>query len=196
MTITTEKGYVFFEVSSAFQKAVRRGDEDQALYWAVELFMSNYDEYLWKRIKIIVSEDIGLAEPNMPANVTALYTNYVDLKKKNEDTRPERLFLIHAILLIVRAKKSRLVDYTLMGYFRSHNSRKPEVPDYAHDQHTHKGKQMGRGFEHFFTEGAYLENHSMQENEEEMKALAKSLAHLPRVQFKPRDKGKQKGLFD
>ncbi|KRQ92668.1 hypothetical protein CQ10_29535 [Bradyrhizobium valentinum] len=32
----------------------------------------------------------------------------------------------------------------------------PEIPDYALDQHTMKGKAMGRGLDHFRKEGAKL----------------------------------------
>jgi len=186
MVLTTQKGYFFFEVSSAFQKSIRRGDENQAMYWAVELYMSNYDEYLWKRIRIITSEDIGLAEPFLAATITALYQNYTDQKKKNGDNREERLFLIHAVLLLARAKKSRLVDYTLMNYFMSYNDTRFEIPDYALDKHTLKGKMMKRGVDHFFTVGCHLENHSEQEGEPEMKSNAHKLAHGPAPVFSPR----------
>jgi hypothetical protein len=98
---TTRKGYDLFEVASAFQKSVRRGDEETAMYFAVELFESGYDEYLWKRMKIITSEDVGLAEPALPATIGALYAMYVDQKKKKDAAnRPERLFLVHAVLLL------------------------------------------------------------------------------------------------
>ena len=36
--------------------------------------------------------------------------------------------------------------------------RKREVPDYAYDKHTLKGKRMGRGMKHFFSEGAKINN--------------------------------------
>jgi hypothetical protein len=32
----------------------------------------------------------------------------------------------------------------------------PTVPDWAFDQHTQKGKRMGRGLDHFRSEGAKL----------------------------------------
>ena len=32
----------------------------------------------------------------------------------------------------------------------------PEIPDYALDMHTMKGKAMGRGLDHFRSEGAKL----------------------------------------
>ncbi len=40
--ILTKNGYDFFEVASAFQKSIRRGMEKEAMYWAIELYESNY----------------------------------------------------------------------------------------------------------------------------------------------------------
>ncbi len=171
--IKTKKGYEFFEVSSAFQKAVRRGDEDVALYFAVELFNSGYDEYLWKRIKIICSEDIGLAEMTMPIVVQALYRMYVDQKKKNDAKhQPEKLFLIHAVLLLVRARKSRLVDWALIAAFDFNQKNRMEIPDYAYDKHNRKGRAMGRGLKHFWEEGSKLSPHEVLPREEEYKQKA------------------------
>jgi len=170
----TKKGYDFFEVSSAFQKSVRRGLEEEALYWGIELFNSNYDEYLWKRIKIITSEDVGLASINMPIIIEALYNNYTEQKKKkDEKNRPERLFLIHAILLLVRAPKSRLVDWTLISFFNNHETDDREIPEYALDNHTIRGKKMGRNYKYFYDESSKLNNHTLLDKEEERKKLAK-----------------------
>ncbi len=140
--MTTHKGYDFFEVSSAFQKAIRRGDEETAMYFAVELFDSGYDEYLWKRMKIITSEDVGLAEPSLPSTIAALSSTYQDQKKKDQKHKPERLFLVHAVLLLCRARKSRLVDWTLIAYWNEHETTHLPIPDYAFDKHTKTGRQM------------------------------------------------------
>lgn len=197
MVIKTNKGYLFFEVSSAFQKSIRRGEEEQALYWGIELYMSNFDEYAWKRMQIIVSEDIGLAVPFLPATIKALYDMYQYQLKKGGDHREERLFFIHAILLLVRSKKSRLVDYTLITYFRNHAVKDFPIPDYAFDMHNYKGKQMGRGVDHFFKDGAHLENYADVSGEKEMKIRARKAWDLPKVIFKPREKKKKEddGLF-
>ena len=80
----TIRGYLFNEVSSSFQKSIRRGWEEDSLYWAAELDRSGYGEYVWKRIRIITSEDIGLAEPYLPATIRALYENWVQEKKKKD----------------------------------------------------------------------------------------------------------------
>jgi len=157
--LVTKNGHQLFEVASAFQKAIRRGLEDDALHWGVELNVSNFGEYAWKRIKIMCSEDIGLAENNLPANISALYTFWKEQnKKKDGKHEPQRLFLVHAILLLVRAKKSRLVDHALMTYYGKHE--KIDIPEYAYDKHTLKGKRMGRGWKYFFDESIKLENRS------------------------------------
>lgn len=171
----TKKGYEFYEVASALQKAVRRGDEEVALYFTVELFNSGYGEYVWKRLRLICSEDIGLAEPTMPAVIQALYQSYLDLKKKNDHGTPERLFLVHAVLLLCRAKKSRLIDWMLIAYWDGHDTTRREIPDYAFDKHTQRGRRMGRGVAHFWDEASRLENYSPQPGEEEAKQAARKV---------------------
>ena len=129
------------------------------MYFAVEMFSSGYDEYLWKRIKIITSEDVGLAEPSLPATVAALSSMYQEQKKKKDEKhKPERLFLTHAVLILCRAKKSRLVDWTLIAFWNEHEGTMREIPDYAFDKHNRKGRMMGRGTDHFYTEGSHIEN--------------------------------------
>lgn len=175
MQIFTKKGYDFFPATSAFQKAIRRSDEETALYFAVEFFNSGYDEYLWRRMKIIVSEDIGLASPEMPSLINSLYNFYADQKKDGKENRPERLFLIHAVIAMCRAKKSRLIDWQVIKLWREHATKDYTLPDYAFDMHNVKGKRMGRGIDHFYDEGTILANFEPQEGEEEAKAAAKIL---------------------
>jgi hypothetical protein len=52
------------------------------LYWAVELDESGWGEYCFFRLFVILSEDIGLAEPLMPAVIAALYENWQALRKR------------------------------------------------------------------------------------------------------------------
>jgi replication-associated recombination protein RarA len=172
--LKTINGYDFYEVSSAFQKSVRRGLEDDALFWAVELFESNYSEYLWKRIRIICSEDIGLAVPGLASEILALYEFHKELSKKKEDgNRPWRLFLVHAVLRLCRAEKSRTIDWALLYNWGCHQNRKRPIPDYAYDKHNDRGRQMGRGWGHFFKDGTILIKGDGK-SEDEYKDLAKS----------------------
>ena len=47
MQLRTKRGYQFSEVSSAMQKAIRRGDAKLAGYWALELWESGFGKYCW-----------------------------------------------------------------------------------------------------------------------------------------------------
>jgi|HubBroStandDraft_2_1064218.scaffolds.fasta_scaffold02473_2 replication-associated recombination protein RarA len=148
----TVGGHDFYEVYSALQKSIRRSDEEEALYWAAELDLSDYGSHLWSRLRIIASEDVGLADPMATVQVHVLHENWKDAKGKKGD--PERLFIVHAVVLLARAKKQRLVDHaTCVAY----NDRQPRrIPDHALDKHTTRGRALGRGVEHFLDEGAQL----------------------------------------
>ena len=184
--LRTAKGYDFFEVSSAFQKCIRRGLEEEAMYWAVELFNSNYVEYAWKRLRIMASEDVGLAQPGLVAEVFALYQHHkLQAAKKEDKNQPERLFLTHAVLLLCRAPKSRLVDWVLIAQWRLHEHVHLEIPDFAHDKHNEKGRRLGRGWKHFFEEGSYLENLADVPGEDAARAKAMQAISSP-----------EPGLFD
>jgi len=156
-SVTTVRGYAAPECVSALQKAIRRCDDQQALYWAVELDRSGLGFYVWRRLLIIVSEDIGLAEPEMPAIIKALYDTWRELTAWNNRNNPQRLMLCHAVLLMARAKKSRTLDHaTHVAY--TINDRLFEIPDYALDFHTREGKRQGNGLDHWYKEAAFLNN--------------------------------------
>ena len=124
--LKTLGGYLNSECTSAMQKCIRRGLEEEALFWATELDLAGYVAYVWKRLRIIASEDIGLADPNLWVQVRVLYENWIEQRKRKKDRSPsERLFLVQAVLLCVRAKKSR---------------------DFALDMHTSRGRRMDRGY--------------------------------------------------
>jgi replication-associated recombination protein RarA len=156
--VKTVNGHNLTEVVSAFQKAVRRGQVDDALYWATDMYMTGYHEYCWKRMKVMASEDIGLADRHLPATLQALYQTFVELAKKKDKHQPEKLQFVHAVLLLATSPKSRMVDHALIHHFLKHKENRREIPDCALDKHTQRGKQMRRGFEHFFAEGAVLAN--------------------------------------
>jgi replication-associated recombination protein RarA len=152
---TKRHGHDWNEVTSSLQKCIRRGDERGALYWASELFHNGHVEYLWDRMFTILSEDVGLAEPTGPATFAALRESYLFLKKRGKGA--ERLPLVHALLFLVRARKSRIVDHALITYFVMEPPRE-EPPDVGLDKHTLRGKRMGRGWEHFWGEASLLCN--------------------------------------
>ena len=156
----TSRGYDPFEVLSALQKEIRRGNEFEAVYWATELATSN-PNMVWKRLKIIASEDIGPADPTATIMVDVLKRNFDSITKKSSASR---LFLVHAVLHLARSPKNRTVDdllTTIYGKMMFENE-KLAIPDYALDTHTVRGKMMGRGFKHFLDEGAKLNNEKLE----------------------------------
>lgn len=155
----TPGGYLAGEVSSALQKSLRRGLERESLFWATELDLAGYGNYVFKRLRIVASEDVGPADSQVAVQVRALYENWLDARKgKPKEQRfaiGERLFLLHAVVVLARAPKSRIVDHALMVMYEG--DREPlEMPDWALDKHTARGNRLGRGHEHFFEVGAVL----------------------------------------
>ena len=155
---TTKNGYAFDEVASAFQKCIRRGMLDEALYWGVELHVSGREQFAWRRIMIVASEDVGLGDRGLPGDLRALYENYSETRENSSNPDNARLFFIHAILLLVTAPKSRLCDNAVNYHFGTHGQERRRVPDFALDLHTRRGRAIGRTHEHFLTEGAQVAN--------------------------------------
>jgi len=122
------------------------------------LDLTGFGEYVWKRLKIIASEDVGLADNSAAPTISALYQHWLEQRKK-KDTRhaPERLFLVHAVLFLCHARKSRLVDHALIAMYEAKRPELP-IPDFAKDRHTAAGRKLRRGWKHFWSEGAKLEN--------------------------------------
>ncbi|MGE4572327.1 MAG: replication-associated recombination protein A [Candidatus Izemoplasmatales bacterium] len=61
----------YYDVLSAFHKSVRGSDVNAALYYLARLIQANDLKSLVRRIKAIVYEDIGLANPMMGVKVNA-----------------------------------------------------------------------------------------------------------------------------
>lgn len=158
---TTANGYELGEVAFALQKCIRRGGEkgmeELAMYWALEMIASGYFDYCWRRMIIIASEDIGIADPFCAVMVGQLYENAkisLGNQKKNElndQVEP----LQQAILYMCRTQKTRYGD-DFMCYVNTRRNRgwKPEIPDIALDMHTARGRAKGRGELYFCSEGS------------------------------------------
>jgi replication-associated recombination protein RarA len=155
--LRTKRGYDWYEVVSSLQKEIRRGNEVNALYWAYEL-LPNFEFYFWSRLKVIVNEDIGIANPNLIVQVDVLSRQYFDLRHRGSMSC--LLPLANAILLSCRSPKTRLADTFKIHVLQSieQGTLKLEIPDYALDKHTKRGRAMKRSFNHFKTEGVKLQN--------------------------------------
>ena len=154
--MVTRDGYRCDEVVSALQKSIRRGDSDGALTWAHQLNVSGYGAWAWRRLFIIVSEDIGLAEPAAPAVIAGLWTASQTLLANQRKPAPGEkvshpwLQLLQATWYLARSPKNReLADLCGVLEFRAQRGELPPIPDVARDMHTAAGRAMGRGSVHF-----------------------------------------------
>lgn len=151
-------GYNLYHVVSAFQKYVRRGMEHEAMYFGTELLLSNWHKYAWYRIKVMASEDIGLADNNVCVQVDALNRTFNEFLN-DKRTGAAQMVFCHAILIITRAKKSRIVDNLYCKHVDLRKFiHKPEIHDFCFDQFTDVGKRKKRGNDFFFDVSGKLEN--------------------------------------
>ncbi len=164
----TRGGYTMDEVASALQKTIRRGHERDAIFWATELDLTGYGNYAWKRLRIICSEDIGIAWTEGPAVIRALYENWVEARKAEKDRPPERsnaiLYLVHAVVLLTRAPKSRLVDNaSALFYTGEREAMRIDIPDYALDHHTARGRRLGKTEAACYESSYRIENRTVED---------------------------------
>ena len=158
----TKREYSFPAVSSAMQKAIRRGDAKLAGYWALELWSSGFGQYVWKRLLTVSAEDCwGI----LTAEVKALHEGYLFINKDTPAKKPKgRIFISKAVILLSMAKKSRDADHlqnfvydqqagldaeTLTDELEQAGEYIP-IPDYAYDCHTPQGKKAGKTKADFF----------------------------------------------
>lgn len=168
---STIGGYNCAEVASAMQKCIRRGLEEDALFWATELDSSNFGAYVFKRLRIIASEDIGLADLQAVLIVRALSDNWLEQRKKDDSRHaPERLFLVHAVQYLCRAPKSRSVDHALVVFYEGARPKR-DVPDFALDKHTGRGRARKRGWAHWWGDGCRLQKGGEVDYEARAKAI-------------------------
>jgi len=162
--IKTKRGYRFDEASSAMQKAIRRNDPRIAGYFAIEFFESGMSKYVWKRLLTISAEDCAGV---ITQEVEALRTAYWLINDGQKVPTKGRIFIAKAVLLLCAWPKSRDSDHlTNLIYDRTSTmdatqiekeleacrGDKVEIPEYALDCHTARGKAMGKKKKDFFKE--------------------------------------------
>ena len=91
-----------YDTISAFHKSIRGSDPDAALYYLARMLQSGEDPlYIARRLIVVASEDIGLADNSMLSLATAAYT------AAEKIGMPEaRINLAHATVAMALCKKS------------------------------------------------------------------------------------------
>jgi putative ATPase len=143
-----------YDQVSAFIKSVRGSDPDAALYWLVTLLESGESaRFLARRLVILASEDVGLADPTglLVAESAARAVEFVGLPEA-------RLTLAHATITLSLLPKSNSVTRALGAATNAVQSGGlVEVPKHLRDGHYASAAKLGLGadyrYAHDYPEG-------------------------------------------
>lgn len=177
-----KEGDAHFDTISAFIKSLRGSDPDAALYWLARMIYAGEDpRFILRRMLILASEDVGLADPNAVVTVNACAEAF-DRVGMPEGRYP----LAQAALYLANAPKSNSV----MGFFDAlsavERERESDVPLHLRDPNRDK-----EGFGH----GAnYLYPHSYREHWVAQQYLPSSLQG--QVFYQPSDQGFEATIRD
>jgi replication-associated recombination protein RarA len=155
----TKSGLPAMACVSAMQKCIRRGMEREAMEFACELMHTSkaFHTMVCNRLEVICHEDLDtLAAPHVfPFVVAALAASQ---ERYSKSIGEARLMVGNAIRMMCRAPKGRAGCHfaAAIGLRSALEGFAPTIPDWALDQHTMQGKAMGRGLDHFRSEGAKL----------------------------------------
>ena len=131
-----------YDVISAFIKSIRGSDPDAGLYWLARMLEAGEDaRFIARRLVILASEDIGLADPIslLVADAAARAVEFVGLPEA-------QLNLAQAVVHLATAPKSNraaLGVWNARSYVQEHPN--GEVPVHLRDAHYKGAKRLGHG---------------------------------------------------
>jgi putative ATPase len=149
-----------YDTISAFIKSCRGSDADAAVYWLAKMLVGGEDpRFIARRLVILASEDVGLADPHaLPMAVAAHHAaEFVGLPEAE-------LTLAHATLYIATAPKSNSATVAL-GAARRALAEQPVqgVPDHLRDRGGQASKRLAQGKEGYAYSHEFPENISGQD---------------------------------
>jgi putative ATPase len=152
-----------YDTISAFIKSCRGGDPDAAMYWLTKMLDGGEDpRFIARRLVILASEDVGLADPRaLPLAVAAHQAvDFIGLPEAE-------LTLAHATLFIATAPKSNSAKLALGEAHRALKEQPVQrIPSALRSNSGQANKRIGQGegylYAHEFPEAiapqqAYLE---------------------------------------
>ena len=135
-------GDAHYDQISAFIKSLRGSDPDAALYWMARMLERGEDpRYLARRMVILASEDIGLADPRALLVAVAAFhaLEFVGLPEAG-------LNLAEAALYLARAPKSKASAQALWAAMADVSQLAPEpVPVHLRDSSYPGARRLGHG---------------------------------------------------
>jgi putative ATPase len=133
-----------YDVVSAFIKSIRGSDPDAGLYWLARMLAAGEDaRFIARRLVILASEDIGMADPMalVVADAAARAVEFVGLPEAG-------LNLAQAVVHLATAPKSNRSAAGLWAAQADVRDRPAgEVPPHLRDAHYRSAATLGHGVE-------------------------------------------------
>ncbi len=131
-----------YDVVSAFIKSIRGSDADAGLYWLARMLAAGEDaRFVARRLVILASEDVGMADPQglLIADAAARAVELVGLPEA-------QLNLAQAVVHLALAPKSNTVT-TALGAAQADVASLPvgQVPPHLRDAHYAGAARLGHG---------------------------------------------------
>jgi putative ATPase len=131
-----------YDVVSAFIKSIRGSDPDAGVYWLARMLEAGEDaRFIARRLVILASEDVGMADPMalVVADAAARSVEFVGLPEVS-------LNLAHAVVYLATAPKSNRSAVALWRATEDVRSGKgSEVPLHLRDSSYRSAKVLGHG---------------------------------------------------
>ena len=144
-----------YHYASAFIKSMRGSDPDAALYWMNAMLEGGDDPiFIFRRMLIFASEDVGLAEPNAITMVNACQDAFTKCGM------PEGMyFLSHACLYLSQCPKSNSTKAIFEVNREISERGVKDIPPYLKDKTANKLGATHLGIENASDEYKYPHNH-------------------------------------
>ncbi len=145
------QGDQHYDVTSAFIKSIRGSDADAAMHYLARMVEAGEDpRFIARRLVILASEDIGLADP------TALTTAVAAAQAVQLIGMPEAgLNLAHAVIALAVAPKSNAVTTALGAATADVRAGKVgPVPAHLRDAHYPGSQKLGHGTSYTYSHDA------------------------------------------
>jgi len=177
-----KEGDAHFDVISAFIKSVRGSDPDAALYWLAKMVHAGEDpRFIFRRLRILASEDVGLADPQALVHTEAAAQAYEAVGM------PEgRYHLAQATLYLATTEKSNSTLAFFDALAAVEREGRGEVPAHLKD-----GNRDAEGFGHG---QGYLYPHAYRDHWVAQQYLPGALQG--RLFYQPSRQGYEAGIAD
>ncbi len=131
-----------YDVISAFIKSIRGSDPNAGLYWLARMLEAGEDaRFIARRLVILASEDVGMADPQslLIADAAARAVEFVGLPEA-------QLNLAQAVVHLARAPKSNSVTTAIFAArAAAREAGAGEVPVHLRDAHYKGAASLGHG---------------------------------------------------